>query len=211
MIENYPLFRDYLLAELDAIVPRDDMTPRQRLLIRAALAVVLLAVISHTRADPDLWGHVLFGQDIVSTASIPATDSYSFTSDRSGSITNGWLNARCTSHSRSVVVLGSSSSRCWSSLAMLALVWSALRRQQVDAAHARPVDRARRRRHVSAGEPCAAADLFGRRVRAPDLDSRRQWTGSTPAADSAALRRVGQLSWRLDRRRRCAGDVGVCW
>lgn len=34
-----------------------------------------------TEADPDLWGHVRFGLDIVSNRSIPATDTYSFTSD----------------------------------------------------------------------------------------------------------------------------------
>jgi hypothetical protein len=61
-----------------------------RALIRVALALVLLVVVSHTRADPDLWGHVLFGKDIVSGARVPDTDPYSFTSDRAW-INHEWL------------------------------------------------------------------------------------------------------------------------
>src|SRR6185503_11878695 len=66
------------------------MKDRQRVLIRAALGIVLLAVITHTRADPDLWGHVQFGRDIVSEASIPRLDPYAFTSDREW-INHEWL------------------------------------------------------------------------------------------------------------------------
>ena len=32
----------------------------------------------HTRADPDLWGHVLFGQEILGNGRIPTADSFSF-------------------------------------------------------------------------------------------------------------------------------------
>jgi hypothetical protein len=60
------------------------------LLLRVALAAVLFAWLSHTRTDPDLWGHVRFGHDIVSTRAIPATDSYSFLSDRPW-INHEWL------------------------------------------------------------------------------------------------------------------------
>src|SRR5690348_11145950 len=52
----------------------------QRLLIAALLAVVL-AVLSHTRADPDLWGHIRFGYDTVAARAIVHADPYSFTSD----------------------------------------------------------------------------------------------------------------------------------
>ena len=69
------------------------MTDRQRVVIRAALGIVLLAVITHTRADPDLWGHVRFGRDIVSEATIPRLDQYAFTSDCE-SINHEWL-AEC--------------------------------------------------------------------------------------------------------------------
>jgi hypothetical protein len=49
-------------------------------ILRCALFAVLLAGLSRTWADPDLWGHVRFGRDIVA-AGIPHTDRYSFTSD----------------------------------------------------------------------------------------------------------------------------------
>lgn len=54
---------------------------RARLLVQAALAAIVLATLVHTRADPDLWGHVAFGRDIVATRSVPSADPYSFTSD----------------------------------------------------------------------------------------------------------------------------------
>ena len=69
------------------------MTDRQRVLIRAALGFILLAVITHTRADPDLWGHVRFGRDIVCEATISRLDQYAFTSDCE-SINHEWL-AEC--------------------------------------------------------------------------------------------------------------------
>ena len=110
------------------------MTPGQRVLVRAALAVVLLAVVSHTRADPDLWGHVLFGRDILSTGSIPQTDSYSFTSDQMW-VNHEWL-AECAMYIAFAAGggVGLAVLKLLVVLATLALVWSALRRQQVDRA-----------------------------------------------------------------------------
>ncbi|UCG76621.1 MAG: hypothetical protein JSV95_04820 [Gemmatimonadota bacterium] len=35
-------------------------------------------LISRTAADPDLWGHVLFGLDLLRTGTLPQTDSYSY-------------------------------------------------------------------------------------------------------------------------------------
>jgi hypothetical protein len=55
-------------------------------LLRGALWSVLIAVVSYTTADPDLWGHVRFGLDLVRDLNIPAVDPYSFTSDRA------WVN-----------------------------------------------------------------------------------------------------------------------
>ena len=52
----------------------------------AATAIALLG----TTADPDLWGHVRFGQDILASHDLPATDSYSFTTDRPW-INHEWL------------------------------------------------------------------------------------------------------------------------
>lgn len=55
-------------------------TTVQRLLIAALLAVIL-AVLSHTRSDPDLWGHIRFGHDTVTAHGIVRADPYSFASD----------------------------------------------------------------------------------------------------------------------------------
>lgn len=46
-----------------------------------ALYGALVFLFTRTYADADLWGHVRFGMDMVGTRSIPAADSYSFTSD----------------------------------------------------------------------------------------------------------------------------------
>ncbi len=37
-------------------------------------------IVSLTVADPDLWGHVLFGMDLLRSGKIPATDPFSYTS-----------------------------------------------------------------------------------------------------------------------------------
>lgn len=44
-----------------------------------ALSSALLLVI-RTAADPDLWGHVLFGLDLLETGRLPETDPYSYVS-----------------------------------------------------------------------------------------------------------------------------------
>jgi hypothetical protein len=59
------------------------LTPQHtRVLIRIALAAIVLAVLTHTRADPDLFGNVRFGHDIVAGRSAHPAEQYSFTSDR---------------------------------------------------------------------------------------------------------------------------------
>ncbi len=61
---------------------------------RHVLTAVLLAVsaiaLLGTTADPDLWGHVRFGQDILAAGELPRSDTYSFTSDRPW-INHEWL------------------------------------------------------------------------------------------------------------------------
>jgi hypothetical protein len=67
------------------------LTPgRVRVFLRLACAAVLLAVLTQTRADPDLFGHVRFGRDIVAARSAHLMDRYSFTSDRPW-INHEWL------------------------------------------------------------------------------------------------------------------------
>ena len=53
----------------------------------SALAMILL---SATRTDPDLWGHVRFGLDWLHTWKLPRVDPYSFTQDRVW-INHEWL------------------------------------------------------------------------------------------------------------------------
>jgi hypothetical protein len=51
-------------------------------LLRVALWCVLLAAVTYTSTDPDLWGNVRFGLDILRDGAVPHTDAYSFTTDR---------------------------------------------------------------------------------------------------------------------------------
>src|SRR6185436_6057875 len=51
-----------------------------RALLRTALFAVLVAVVTHTRADPDLFGNVRFGADVIAARAAVVPDAYSFTS-----------------------------------------------------------------------------------------------------------------------------------
>jgi hypothetical protein len=55
-------------------------------LLRVAVWSVFLVIVTFTSADPDLWGHVRFGADMLRNGSIHQVDTYSFASDRA------WLN-----------------------------------------------------------------------------------------------------------------------
>ena len=56
------------------------MTAREFLYGLVLLALAFL--VSGTTGDPDLWGHVRFGQDMLAQHAIRLPDTYSFTSDR---------------------------------------------------------------------------------------------------------------------------------
>jgi hypothetical protein len=58
--------------------------------VRLAVFLFLAIAVSRTVADVDLWGHVLFGRDIVNQREIPVIDPYSFTSDRPW-VNHEWL------------------------------------------------------------------------------------------------------------------------
>ena len=60
------------------------------LLLAVMVACVLAFAWSGTAADPDLWGHLRFGRDILDAGAIPAEDPYSFSSDRPW-INHEWL------------------------------------------------------------------------------------------------------------------------
>jgi hypothetical protein len=58
----------------------------------ALLAVALLCFITvPSQADPDLWGHLRFGLDILNSHAIPSTDPYSFTAAGAPWIDHEWL------------------------------------------------------------------------------------------------------------------------
>jgi hypothetical protein len=59
-------------------------------LLRAVILLVLAGAILVTKADPDLWGHVRFGQDILSAKRLTSVDPYSFTQDRPW-VNHEWL------------------------------------------------------------------------------------------------------------------------
>jgi hypothetical protein len=59
-------------------------------MLQLALAAIVLAVFTHTRADPDLWGHVRFGEDMVAARTVHVPENYSFVSDRPW-VNHEWL------------------------------------------------------------------------------------------------------------------------
>src|SRR3990170_2223478 len=63
---------------------------RARWWVRLAVFLFLAFAVAPTVADVDLWGHVLFGRDIVNQREIPVIDPYSFTSDRPW-VNHEWL------------------------------------------------------------------------------------------------------------------------
>jgi hypothetical protein len=66
------------------------MRPGASLLVAIGAALLMLAFAIITPADVDLWGHLKFGGDIVAAGTIPRTDPYSFTSDRTW-VNHEWL------------------------------------------------------------------------------------------------------------------------
>jgi len=71
---------------------RTRLTPR--LIVRLSFAFVVAAVLIPAVPDVDLWGHILFGGDIVHSRAIPAADSYAFTSDLPW-VNHEWLSEVC--------------------------------------------------------------------------------------------------------------------
>jgi hypothetical protein len=59
-------------------------------LCRLALWAFALILVTRTAADPDLWGHLRFGLDMLASKSAHAADQYSFTADRAW-INHEWL------------------------------------------------------------------------------------------------------------------------
>src|SRR5947209_5636345 len=58
--------------------------------LECLVASACLFTVSDTIADPDLWGHLRFGLDMLRSGTIVAQDCYSYTSDRTW-INHEWL------------------------------------------------------------------------------------------------------------------------
>src|SRR3954467_8041014 len=66
---------------------------RVRALVISFCALVFLQAVfqfSENTADPDLWGHVVFGQHILQNGSIPKAEIYSWTA-----LGQPWVNHEC--------------------------------------------------------------------------------------------------------------------
>jgi hypothetical protein len=59
-------------------------------LCRVSVWAFLVVLVTNTTVDPDLWGHLRFGLDMLASKSIHAADLYSFTADRAW-INHEWL------------------------------------------------------------------------------------------------------------------------
>src|SRR5262245_19464918 len=71
--------------------PTPALWKRPETFLVALMAMACLAgLVLSTPTDPDLWGHVAFGRDIVREGAVPRVDTYSFTSDRPW-INHEWL------------------------------------------------------------------------------------------------------------------------
>lgn len=58
--------------------------------LRIVMLVALVTLAVRTESDPDLWGHVKYGELITTSGSIPSVDPYSFTSDQAW-VNHEWL------------------------------------------------------------------------------------------------------------------------
>ncbi|HXD21606.1 MAG TPA: hypothetical protein VN654_31590 [Vicinamibacterales bacterium] len=122
---------------MPSAVPGRFVTSRH--LLRLALWCVLLAAASYTTADPDLWGHLRFGLDILRDGTVATVDPYSFSADRP------WVNHEWGSEviTASAFTIGGSPGLVLLKVTMLsvvlALLLSSLRERGVDASVDRDV------------------------------------------------------------------------
>src|SRR5947207_2581161 len=92
------------MLELQAAVSHAECPPQKRrihkwtgrllglpALLAAGLAVVSVSTISNRFADPDLWWHLKVGQIVVTTHSIPAFDTFSYTTGNHAWTAHEWL------------------------------------------------------------------------------------------------------------------------
>jgi hypothetical protein len=72
-------------------VHSESAEPRGRLAWAVLLGSSVLYFFTTNEADNDLWGHVLFGRDILAAGAIPRVDTYSYTAAGHPWINHEWL------------------------------------------------------------------------------------------------------------------------
>ena len=99
-----------------------------RQFLHALLLLGILFMISGTTGDPDLWGHVRFGRDIIAERAIDLPDIYSFTANRPW-INHEWLAEVLMAGAFNLLgPLGLNALRVVLIAAVLVLVWRATAR-----------------------------------------------------------------------------------
>src|SRR5216117_1154816 len=69
------------------LLGREPAERLRRALLVALLLAFVLVFATIDRADPDLWGHVRYGQDVLATGRLPATATHTFTA-----VGHPWIN-----------------------------------------------------------------------------------------------------------------------
>jgi hypothetical protein len=85
VVDAAPFCGRWLVAPTTSV-----MRPSPLALARGALLGVALSVALGIAADPDLWGHLKYGLDVLDGGGVAPADRYSFTSDRSW-VNHEWL------------------------------------------------------------------------------------------------------------------------
>src|SRR5689334_3129778 len=100
-------------------------------ILRIALWCVLLAAVTRTSTDPDLWGNVRFGLDILRDGAVPRTDAYSFTTDRAW-VNHEWLSEVLIGHAfRAAGDVGLVLLKLAAVGSIVLLLWLMLRRERI--------------------------------------------------------------------------------
>ena len=84
-----------LAVRLDAAPDAaETATPARISLLRYSPALILFAIViadARQHSDPDLWGHVMFGRELLAHGSLPATNPYSYSAPGFPWLRHEWL------------------------------------------------------------------------------------------------------------------------
>ncbi|AMY12278.1 hypothetical protein LuPra_05551 [Luteitalea pratensis] len=97
--------------------------------LRPLALLVMGAGAASTSADPDLWGHLRFGLDMLRDRALHAADPYWYTSDRPW-INHEWLSELLSGAAyQGAGTRGLSAPKVLVCVALFALVWNTVREQ----------------------------------------------------------------------------------